>query len=157
MFLLFLSRIGKKEVERLRDFKCPFSGQSLSVKTLKEERETRKKYAGYHSEWVFKKTDEHTIRGGLVNTRLYDDQQIGGILQERLYDFNLDYSLIFTQTTQIETRKNRYAESVDDINKEYIKEVYTYEVESFGKLGRRDRIRLKKICKKACFIGTYEA
>ena len=153
----FLTKVGKTEVDRVHEGKCPLSGKSLNIKILKEERETRKKYAGYNSELVFRKAEDGTIRGGIENTRLYSDQKIGGVLQERWTDFNSDYSLIFTQTTRIDTRKNPYADRVEDEEIEYITEVYTYEVESFGKLGKLDKIRLKKACKKASFVNKFDA
>ena len=152
---LVLTRVGTANTTRLVEGKCPLSGQNLSKKVLKNDWQTRKKYAGYHSELVSKKIDENTVVTDFANTRLYKDQQIRGFSQERWEEFNQGYSLIYTQTTRMETRKNPDPEQLDPV--EYIVEYYTYEVESYGKLGKLDRIRLKKICKKACFENSFEA
>ena len=152
---LVLTRVGTANTTRLVEGKCPLSGQNLSKKVLKNDWQTRKKYAGYHSELVSKKIDENTVVTDFANTRLYKDQQIRGFSQERWEEFNQGYSLIYTQTTRMETRKNPDPERLEPV--EYIIEYYTYEVESYGKLGKLDRIRLKKICKKACFENSFEA
>lgn len=147
-------KASAEEVDKLREGKCPYTGSSLKVETLKEDKKMGKKYAGYHSEYVFKKTDENTVRGGLVNTRLYTDQWVEGVLQERWSAEQYGYSILYTQQRRTERRKNPDPERMEELN--YIIETYTFEVENFGSLSKKERTRLKKICHKANFTYSYE-
>ena len=150
-----ITRVRSSEIDRLREGKCPFTGKKLSIDTLVEKKKTRKKVVGSDSELVLRIEDDGTIRGGIGRKPIYHDQIYNGMIQECFYQFDLGYSVVFTQKINTKDRKNPDYEGTSTI--EMITEKYTYTVKSYGKLGLIARIRLKKICKKACFKNSFDA
>ncbi len=146
---LVLTRVGKKEVDRLREGKCPFSGEHLSCETKRDERKIRKKRVGYNPELVFRMAEDGTVRARVEDTCSHEvNEIIDGDVEEIFTEYNNSYSVTFTHTTNKKYRKNP-----DDVNDkiEYTVEKYTYKVNGYGKLGALKRIRLKKACRKASF------
>ena len=146
---LVLTRVGKKEVDRLREGKCPFSGKHLSCETKRDERKIRKTYGSYNPELVFRKAEDGTVRARIENTCSYEANEIiDGDVEEIFTEYNNSYSVTFTHTTNKKCRKN--PDSVTETI-ECTVEKYTYKVNGYGKLGLLKRIRLKKACRKASF------
>lgn len=150
---LVLTKVGKKEVNRIREGKCPFSGKNFVVKTERDERKTIKKHVSYNPELVFRRAEDDTVRAKIEDTCSYEtDEIIDGDVEESWSEYDFGYSLKFAYTTDKKYRKN--PDYVND-KIEYTVEKYTYTVNDYGKLGALKRYRLKKACKKASFTHRY--
>lgn len=150
-----ITRVRSSEVDRLQEGRCPFTGRILSIDTLVEKKKTRKKVMAADTELVLRFEEDGTIRGGVGSKPIYYNQTYKGTVQECFYQFELGYSVIFTQ--KIDTKYRNNSDCEGSSTTEMIVEKCTYTVKSYGKLGLIARIRLKKICKKACFSNSYDA
>ena len=146
---LVLTRVGKKEVDRLIEGKCPFSGEYLSCETKRDERKIRKTYGSYNPELVFRKAEDGTVRARIENTCSYEANEIiDGDVEETFGNYDFGYSVSFIHSISKKNRKNPDS-ATETI--ECTVEKYTYTVSDYGKLGALKRIRLKKACRKASF------